>query len=82
MEYLPFISLSFLFLLSFVLNCYLTYRLHFNEEKYNQKIESFKKEPAPTYDAQKLLAELSRGSALLKIEVLDQGDFFIRSPRG
>lgn len=32
-------------------------------------------------DAQQLLHDLTRGSATLKIEVLNPGDFFLRSPR-
>jgi len=34
-----------------------------------------------TQDAEELLAELCRGSALIKIKVLDQDSIFLRSPR-
>ena len=39
------------------------------------------KKPEATYDAKALMADLCTGPGLLKIEYVDRGDFFLRSPR-
>lgn len=41
-----------------------------------------KKKPTPTYGAQELLASLTSGPAVLKIEVINIEDILLRSPRG
>lgn len=41
-----------------------------------------RKKPTPTYGAQELLASLTSGPAVLKIEVVNIEDILIRSPRG
>jgi len=41
-----------------------------------------KKKPTPTYGAQELLASLTSGPAVLKIEVINIEDIILRSPRG
>lgn len=55
--------------LSLALNAYLAYRF-------------IRKEHVLTKDAQALLSELTRGKAVLRVEVLDPTGLFYRSPRG
>lgn len=45
-------------------------------------IRKSKKKPTPTYGAQELLAALTSGPAVLKIEVINIEDIILRSPRG
>ena len=45
------------------------------------RLKTLKKEPQPTYDASKLLRALMQGGAVLKVDVIEPGSFFIRSPR-
>lgn len=46
------------------------------------KIRIVQKTPQPTLEAQKLLHEITGGSAILRISVIEPGDILIRSPRG
>ena len=41
-----------------------------------------KRKTALTTDAKELLRDLASSSAVLRIQILDQGDFFLKSPRG
>lgn len=45
-------------------------------------VKRTKKKPTPTYGAQELLASLTSGPAVLKIEVINIEDILLRSPRG
>lgn len=45
-------------------------------------LKTNKKKPTPTYGAQELLAAITSGPALLKIEVINIEDILLRSPRG
>jgi len=56
---------------SIFLNVALSYLLKIN-----------KKKPTPNYGAQELLAAITSGPALLKIEVINIEDVLLRSPRG
>ncbi len=46
------------------------------------RLKKAKKSPQPTLDAQRLLHDMTNGSALLRISVIDPTDMMIRSPRG
>ena len=45
------------------------------------KVKELKKAPAPTIEAQQMLAEIASGSAVLKIEVLDAAGLLYRRPQ-
>lgn len=40
-----------------------------------------RKSPVPTTDAQELLAQICSGPTLLKIQIIDRQDIFLKSPR-
>ena len=64
--------LGLILLISAPLNVYLFARLR-----------QAKKKPAPTYDAQDLLHDLTqRGQAVLRVQVIDAANLMLRSPRG
>lgn len=46
------------------------------------KLKQAIKTPQPTLEAQKLLASIAAGDAVLRITVIDPADFFLKSPRG
>lgn len=54
---------------SAALNLLLSYRL-------------FKKDRVLTIDAKRLLHEITSGGAVIRLEVLDASQLFLRSPRG
>jgi len=53
-----------------------------HEKRAAEQLAAAEKAPAPTHDAKRVLAALASSSAIVRIDVLDPGDFFIRSPRG
>jgi hypothetical protein len=63
-------TLIVLLIISIQLNAFLYF-------KYKKSIKS----PVPTKDAQALLSELAGGRAILKIDVINPEDIFLRSPR-
>lgn len=46
------------------------------------QLEAAKKAPALTVDAEKLLHDLTRGPAIIRVEVIDPKNLFLRSPNG
>ncbi len=47
-----------------------------------QALIAAKKAPHPTLDVEQLLHDLTRGPAVLRVEVVDAKNLLLRSPRG
>jgi deferrochelatase/peroxidase EfeB len=45
------------------------------------RLKKSQKEPVPTFEAKELLAQLTRGQAVLQIKVLNPEHLLLRSPR-
>ena len=68
------VSLAFLVLVVlFVISLNLNLLLYF-------KLRKAVKAPQPTLEAQKLLAAIAGGNAVLRITVIDPSDIFLKSP--
>ena len=64
-------SISALLLLSIVLNILLFIKL--KKQKHKPKLDT---------NAQNMLQDMMNNGAMLHIQVLDAGDYFLKSPRG
>lgn len=78
---MEFIAVCLILGVSLALNFWGCFYIERRGRQWLAELEAAKKAPTPTISAEELLHDLTRGSAIIRVERISPADVMLRSPR-